>query len=189
MIRGILLAAGASLRMGRDKLQMPWSASTVLETTLANWGAVPELGEVLLVRRTEGAAETWPNVRIVLNPGADEGMGSSLRVAAWALEPDTEAAVVGLADMPGVLPQTIAGLIAAWRALGPGGIVAPTYRGQRGHPVVFGANHIPALRALGGDLGARSVLKAEESNLLLVPVEDSGVVLDLDTPQDMEPQP
>lgn len=186
MIVGILLAAGASQRMGRDKLSLPWRGSTVLTTTLAGWAAVTELDEIVLVRRRETPAVRGERVRSVVNEEADEGMGSSLRVAARALPAGTEAVVVGLADMPDVASSTIRTLVAAWRPLGPAAIVAPTFEGRRGHPVVFGAGHIPELQALHGDIGARPILEAHAADVRLVAVEDPGVLLDLDTPADVE---
>jgi len=189
LILGVLLAAGASRRMGSDKLGLPWRGSTVLSATLGRWQAVKELGEILLVRRRDDPSERWPGVRVLVNAGADEGMGSSLRLAAQALPPATEAVVVGLADMPEVTPQTISALIAAWRPLGPSGIVAPRCKGERGHPVVLGRDHFPALRALTGDRGARTVLKERASDLRLVDVEDPGVLIDLDRPSDLERLP
>jgi molybdenum cofactor cytidylyltransferase len=186
MIVGILLAAGASLRMGRDKLGLPWRGSTVLESTLGRWVAVPQLDEILVVRRPGGTPISIPRVRTLENAEADEGMGSSLRLAAQALPPDTEAAVVGLADMPEVASDTIAALVKAWRPLGPAGIVAPAFEGRRGHPVVFGAAHFPALQRLGGDSGARDILRERASDLRLLDVQDPGVLLDIDRPSDLE---
>ncbi len=113
MILGILLAAGAARRMGRDKLALPWRDSTVLECALERWRAVPGLDEILLVRRPESPPVLLPRIRTLPNADADEGMGSSLRLAAQALPPGTEAAVVGLADMPEVASETISALIEA----------------------------------------------------------------------------
>jgi len=172
--------------MGRDKLGLPWRGSTVLATTLARWRDVRELDEIVLVRRREAPAERWPRVRVLVNVDADEGMGSSLRLAAQALPDEVEAVVVGLADMPQVASSTIAALVAAWRPLGPRGIVAPVFDGRRGHPVVFGADHLPALRALGGDRGARALLEERRADLSLVEVADPGVLVDLDVPEDLE---
>jgi len=186
MIVGVLLAAGASLRMGRDKLSLPWRGTSVLSATLEAWTSVEELDEILLVLRREGPALQRDKVRTLVNVGAEEGMGSSLRVAARALSAGTEAVVVGLADMPDIASSTVRTLIDAWRPLGPVGIVAPVFQARRGHPVVFGAGHIPALQALGGDEGARSILESQAADVRLVAVQDPGVLLDLDTPADME---
>ena len=186
MLVGIVLAAGASRRMGSDKLGLPWRDSTILGSTLTHWTAVPELDEVLLVRRTDIPEVRRDRLRSLVNPNPDEGLGSSLRLAAEALPPDTIAAVVGLADMPDLTEETISALIAAWLPLGPGGMTAPVYMGQRGHPVVFGADYFPALRGLAGDVGARAILQEHAAHLRLVDVDDPGVLMDLDTPADLE---
>jgi molybdenum cofactor cytidylyltransferase len=201
MILGILLAAGASHRMGSDKLGLPWRGSTVLLSSLARWTAVPGLDEILLVRRgdslgeqvlirpgdSSGAQEC--RVRILENVGANEGMGSSLRLAAQSLPTECEAVVVGLADMPEITSDTISALVEAWRPFGSAGIVAPRLGGQRGHPVVLGADHFSALRLLTGDSGARTILKDQADDLHLVDVDDPGILFDLDTPADLEQMP
>jgi len=189
MILGILLAAGASRRMGSDKLELPWRGSTVLATTLARWCHVDELDEILVVRRRESPELRQSGVRTLVNEEPDEGMGSSLRLAARSLSRDTKAVVVGLADMPEVASSTISDLVNEWRAHGANGLVAPVYKGRRGHPVVFGANYIPALGALTGDAGARSILRDRDDALHLVEVDDAGVLLDIDEPSDLEGQP
>lgn len=186
MILGVLLAAGASRRMGCDKLSLPWRGTTVLDATLARWTAVAEFDEILLIRRHHAPDGHEPRVRVLVNTDAAEGMGSSLRLAAGTLPPDTEALVVGLADMPEISTATISALVAAWRPLGARGIVAPVFDGKRGHPVVFGAHHFAALRELSGDRGARAILQQCAADLTLVTVDDPGVVLDLDTPADLE---
>ncbi len=189
MIVGILLAAGASHRMGSDKLGLPWRNSTVLSCTLARWTAVPEFDEILLVRRDHSLEVQNSLVRTVVNVESAEGMGSSLRLAAQSLPVDCKAVVVGLADMPEIAADTISALVEAWRPFGSAGIAAPMFGGQRGHPVVLGSDYFSALRALEGDSGARSILHDHAEDLHFVDVDDSGVIFDLDTPADLEQQP
>jgi molybdenum cofactor cytidylyltransferase len=171
--------------MGTDKLSLPWRGSTVLSATIERWTAVRDIHELLLVRRHQNQENQWTGVRVLVNADADEGMGRSLSVGARALPPDTDAVVVGLADMPDVSSATINALVAAWRPLGPQGIVAPVFDGRRGHPVVLGAFYIPALCCLGGDRGARSILQEYADNLTLVDVNDPGVLIDIDVPEDL----
>lgn len=188
MIMGILLAAGAARRMGSDKLALPWRESTVLGVTLGAWTAVPELNQILLVRRATSPEIQMDRVQTLVNPDADEGIGSSLRFAAHALQPGVKAVVVGLADMPEVTSATISALVEAWKPLGAAGIVAPRYNNRRGHPVVFGAQHFPALEKLTGDQGARTVLQSNTTSLHVMEVDDPGVLLDIDTPADLGQQ-
>ena len=63
--------------------------------------------------------------------------------------------------------------------------MAPSFEGRRGHPVLFGAGWLPALRALSGDEGARAILQTAQ-RLTLVAVEDPGVLLDVDRPEDLQ---
>ena len=188
MISAILLAAGASRRMGRDKLGMAWRASTVLTTTLERWLAVPSIAEVVLVRRAPDENAYGSKVRVVINANPEEGMGSSLRVGALAVANEARAVVMGLGDMPNVETATIAALIGRWEELGEkaNAIVVPAWKQRRGHPVLFGLNYLPMLRSLGGDRGARDILTQWASQVVLMPTQDPGVCFDIDTMRDYE---
>jgi len=83
--------------------------------------------------------------------------------------------------MPWVRPAAIERVVDALRRGAP--IAAPTWRGRQGHPVGFAARHYAELIALSGDVGARPVI--ERHGVLLVDAEDSGVVRDVDAPQDL----
>jgi molybdenum cofactor cytidylyltransferase len=68
---------------------------------------------------------------------------------------------------------------------GAGDLIAPTYLGRRGHPVLFGATWFPDLRALSGDEGARALLENAGARLARIPVEDPGIHIDVDRPEDL----
>jgi molybdenum cofactor cytidylyltransferase len=106
-----------------------------------------------------------------------------LRTAVQALPNDATGAFVLLGDMPAIDPSTPTRLAQALS--GPGGIVAPTFLGRRGHPVLFGATWFPALRALSGDEGARALVESAGARLARIPVEDPGIHLDVDRPEDL----
>jgi len=196
MIVGIILAAGASRRMGQDKLALPWRDSTVLQCTLERWLAVPEIDHLILVRRPPkseapdvpmvGNHEAMARVRIVLNPWADEGMGRSISVGMAAVPPGTQAVLVGLADMPDVQSATISSLVDLWRFWAPRQIVSPVHASRRGHPVLFGAEHFDALKALTGDIGARKLLASHPELQAMLLTQDPGVLRDIDTPEDVK---
>lgn len=116
--------------------------------------------------------------------GQDEGTGASI---ACAVRASAGAAgwIIALGDMPRIRPQTIA---AVRRALQDGALTAaPYYRGQRGHPVGFGAACGAALAALAGDAGARSILQRHPP--LRVDVDDPGILFDVDRPEDLQDPP
>jgi molybdenum cofactor cytidylyltransferase len=184
-ICGILLAAGASKRFGSDKLMHPLADQTpVAVAALANLrAAVPQVisvvrpGVPLLENRLSEAGAT-----VILCANADEGMGASLATAVSA-SGDAAGWVIALADMPYIRPETI-GKIA--RALAAGAaIVAPAYRGERGHPVGLSARFRRQLEALRGDEGARALLRNNAGLLKLIEVDDPGVCRDIDTPADL----
>jgi molybdenum cofactor cytidylyltransferase len=191
-IVGILLAAGRGVRFGGEKLLAPLATADgeVAPGTPVGIAAcrhlVAALPESLAVVRTGDRALAGllagAGARVVECPRADEGMGASL-ACAIAASGDAEGWVIALADMPWVQPATIA---AVAQALGGGAeIVAPTWLGERGHPVGFARRHRDALLALEGDAGARAIMAAHRAALQLVPVADPGVVRDVDEPANL----
>jgi len=184
-ICGILLAAGASKRFGSDKLLYPLAGGTpVAVAALANLrAAIPHViavvrpGVPILENRLSEAGAT-----VILCANADEGMGASLATAV-AASGEVAGWVIALADMPYIRPETIA-KIAASLAAGAA-IVAPAYRGERGHPVGLSARFRAQLEALRGDEGARSVLRENADLVKLIDVDDPGVCRDIDTPADL----
>lgn len=113
---------------------------------------------------------------------ADAGMGHSL-AAAVAAAPAAKGWLIALADMPRIRPETIRAVADALRA--GAALCAPYYGDRRGHPVGFGNEFGTALRALTGDEGARSILKANEDRLQRLDVDDPGVVFDINVPGDL----
>ncbi len=184
-ICGILLAAGASKRFGSDKLMHPLAGQDpVALAALANLrAAIPYV--IAVVRPGVPALENLlseAGATVILCANADEGMGASLATAVGA-SGDVAGWVVTLADMPYIRPETIE-KIAASLAAGAA-IVAPAYRGERGHPVGLSARFRPQLQALRGDEGARSIIRLNEDSVTLIDVNDPGVCQDIDTPDDL----
>ncbi len=184
---GILLAAGASKRFGSDKLMHPLTGQTpVALAALARLrAAVPHViavvrpGATVLENLLSEAGATG-----ILCANAEDGMGASL-AAAVSASGDVAGWVIALADMPYIRPETISNIAAALAA--GADIVAPVYRGERGHPVGLAARFRPQLLSLSGDKGARSVLKEHAGLVKLIEVDDPGVCRDIDTPEDLRP--
>lgn len=182
-IVGVLLAAGRGTRFGGDKLlariESPNDGECVGTTACRH----------LLLALPRVVAVVWPDdtalamalgaagARVVRCATADRGMGASLACGVRAT-PDASGWVVALADMPWVLPTTIARIAAAVAEGAP--VAAPFHRGARGHPVGFSAACYAALAALDGDEGAKSVVTAHRDSLARIDVDDPGTVRDID---------
>lgn len=186
MTAGLLLAAGRGARMGGvPKVLRSWEGKA-----LVRWAAeallVAGLAPVIVVVAAEQQEPICHELRglgvtLVVNPRAQEGMGSSLAKGVAALGAEVGAVAVALADMPRVRGETVAALHRAFLSAGRG-IVVPVFRGQRGHPVLFDlARYRAELLALRGEEGARALLCAHAGAVLVVTVDDPGVVVDVDT--------
>jgi molybdenum cofactor cytidylyltransferase len=187
----ILLAAGYGRRFGSDKRCHRLADGTPLLTASLRAYA-PAFPRLIVVLRPDDralaaavASETSAaHARVVRCPDAHLGMGHSLAcgvraAAGWRY------AFVALGDMAWVQADTLARLVTAMEAAAAAAddsIVQPTHRGTPGHPVGFGAGLFPALACLSGDAGARGLVGAAGPRLIRVPVDDPGVVTDLDTP-------
>ena len=193
MIRGLLLCGGSSSRFGSDKLLHRHSrASGPVEAQplavqsarhliegAGNALAVIPMGAAELRRLLEEAG-----CEILESPHTVRGMGASL-AAGVAASSDADGWIVALGDMPFIEPATIA---AVRERLEHGALLAaPILRasGQRGHPVGFSRALHSALAAVVGDEGARSVIAQHRGEILLVEVDDPGIVTDIDAPRDL----
>lgn len=181
----LVLAAGASLRMGRPKLLLPWGGATVLEATL---GALLAGGasRAVVVLAAPGPLAGWrppAGVEVATNPAPERGMVSSALAGLDAIGPAADPLLVTPGDLPGFRPETVAALLAVYRERG--GVVVPRHAGRRGHPLLLAPEwqaRVPAIAAAGGTL--RDVLDLAAGALVEVPVDDPGTVRDLDTPAD-----
>jgi molybdenum cofactor cytidylyltransferase len=187
VIAGIVLAAGRSSRLGRPKQLLPLGGEPLIRHTLRQVLA-SSLDEVILVIGHKAdevrVAVAGLPVECVINTDAAAGQSTSVRAGLAALSPDAESAVFVLGDQPGVDPNVIDALVAAWRATGfP--VVAPRYEDRIGNPVLFDRRVFPELALLEGDAGARPVVRAYQATgeLQLVPV-DGAAPPDVDTEAD-----
>ena len=188
LISAVVLAAGLSTRMGRQKLVLRVSGSPILEKVLEvlRQSVVDEVVVVLgsdasVVRREV----RFRNERIVVNPNYAEGMSSSLRVGLASLSPEADAALVTLGDQPYVSPSTIDRIVEGYLKETPP-VVVPVYNGVRGNPVLFARSAFPEVMKVRGDVGAKSVVRSFGERVLEILVEDEGVILDIDAPADYQ---
>lgn len=185
-VSAIVLAAGASVRMGRPKLGLPIQGVPMVRRA-AQAALRSRCREVIVVLGTY-AEQYRPlldglDVRIVENPDPAEGMGSSIRVGVGAISPDAAGAVILLADQPFVTSDVIDRLIET-AAAEHRRIVASAYRGTVGPPVYFHRALFLELLVLEGDRGARSVIEAYPKEGLALPLDDA-VATDIDDAEDL----
>jgi len=178
----IVLAAGASRRMGRPKLELDLGGRSVVERSVQNL-LDAAVDRVRVVVAPGSAIAPSEKVEVIPNPVRDVGLSSSLKLGLARLPDETQVVLVALADKPLVKPETIVKLIEEFER-GEARVVYPVYRGERGHPVLFAAALAAELSEVEGDRGARSVLEAHEDDARAVEVEDAGVCFDIDTPED-----
>jgi molybdenum cofactor cytidylyltransferase len=124
-------------------------------------------------------------VELVLNERWPEGMTTSLHAGLCALRPEIKAALIVLADQPGLTAELIQTLADCYRSTGAP-VVAPFYQGQRGRPVLFDRALFPELLAAADNKGRRQVIARHRDQVARVEVEDPAVFRDIDTRQDYE---
>jgi molybdenum cofactor cytidylyltransferase len=188
----VVLAAGRARRMGKLKQLLPWGDTTVLGETLRQVRAAG-YDDVLVVtghRSQQVAAEARRHgAAAIINPRYDEGeMLSSLQAAVRELlrrQTPPAAVLVVLGDQPLVPPEVYRRLRRAF-VQGEGMLIAPLYQGRRGNPVLIGAAHFAEVLALPAGSAPRALLRRHAAELVLVPVEARGVLVDLDRPEQYE---
>lgn len=187
---GVILAAGSSTRMGQDKALLPWRGGTFLSSAIR---VLQPFTDLVIVVSGENEQNLTPIVDanaafLIRNPSPEQGQFSSMqRGLDEVLNRGRDSAIVTLVDRPAVSLETVQQLKDEFLRTGDDiWAVISEYGGQHGHPIVIGREMIEAfLRAAAGKT-ARDVEHANQSHIRYLPVTDPYVVLNVDTPQDLE---
>jgi molybdenum cofactor cytidylyltransferase len=121
-------------------------------------------------------------VHLVHNPRYADGLSTSLARGLKALAPEVDAALVCLGDMPRVTSAHIKRLVEAFNPLEGRAVCVPTWAGKRGHPILWARRFFDEMSEIKGDVGARHLLGEYAELLCEIPMDDDGVLLDVDSP-------
>lgn len=185
-IAAVILAAGQSSRMGRNKLLLDLDGKPLVAHVVDHVLALG-LPEIVIVLGHEAAAMrqalTGRAVRFVTAADYASGMSASLKAGIAALDSSIDAALVLLGDMPLVSSSLLRRLIAAYNPLEGRAIVLPVHAGKRGNPVLWDRRFFDEMQKLAGDVGARHLIGEHADQVAEVTTETAAIFRDIDTPQ------
>src|SRR6266849_247053 len=187
---GLILAAGASSRMGSDKALLPWRNGTFLSAAINTLQAATELVIVIAGRNQQAIAPVvYANgAFLVTNPNPDEGQFSSLRIGLnEVLGRGRDAAIVTLVDRPAPNVATIEQLkqvcLAAPDQIWP---VLPEFGIRHGHPIIVPRDMIEAFLRAPATSNAREVEHSLQEHILYLPVDDPLVAVNVNTQEEFQ---
>lgn len=185
---GVILAAGASSRMGRDKALLPWMGGTFLSAAIR---ALQPLTDLVIVVAGANAGELTPIVNanaafMVINPNPGQGQFSSLKIGLQeVLNRGRDAAIITLVDRPAAGAATIGQLKNAFLAAhDQTWAVVPEYQGKHGHPIVVGREMMSAFLDAPASSSAREVEHSVQSHIRYLATDDPLVAANVDTLED-----
>jgi molybdenum cofactor cytidylyltransferase len=188
MICAMVLAAGRSRRMGVQKLLLPFGSKTVI-AHIVDQLAESAVDEVHVVVGCQGKRVSRElsgrPVSIVNNSNYKSGMLSSIRCGLHVMARQCKAVLVALGDQPSVTTKLIDQMLQAFASTEKQ-ILIPLYRGKRGHPIMFSAAYRDEILTQYDNVGLRGLLYAHKDDIFELPVTASGVLSDMDDPQDYQ---
>ena len=193
-ITAIILAAGLSKRLGRNKLLLPLGDETVLRKT-AKAVLESSVSEVILMTGHEEAevkkAVEGLDVHLTHNPRYAEGQSTSMIAGVEAAHEEACAYLFVLGDQPLLTPGIVNDLISLYETSRPDALVAaPVFEGRRGNPTLFSASLRDELLRASGDAGGRGIIRRLENEspgkIVFLELPNDGILLDIDTEEDYE---
>jgi molybdenum cofactor cytidylyltransferase len=186
MLSAIVLAAGESRRMGTPKALLRLGDSTFLQTICTRLREA-DIGEVIVVLGAHAdevmEAARLSDERVVVNRDFSRGQLSSLRCGLGEIADGAGGALVTLVDHPLIAASTYAKLREAWED-DPEKIAVAGYQGRSGHPVIFPRAVFKELMDAPQREGARAVVRKNPSRVRRIELDDPGIVVDIDGPED-----
>ncbi len=184
----IILAAGASTRMKRQKLLLPYNGKTIIETVVENAARLVNSNiMVVLGSHREQILEQIVNyqVNVCVNENYMDGMLSSAICGFRALPASAKAALIFLGDQPQI-PSHVAGLVIETWLQSKKGIVMPVFNGRRGHPVLIETRYKTEIEKLDPNKGLRTLSEIFKDDVIEVECDVPEILRDIDTPEEYE---
>lgn len=186
-ITGILLAAGASRRMGsQNKLLTDLNGKTMIEvvaTELVN----SKLSNIIVVTGHESekvkTALAGLDLNFIHNPQYKRGLSTSLKAALDIIPRNTDGIIVCLGDMPRIRSTHIDKLIDAFNPIEGNSICVPIHGRKRGNPILWSNEYLKQIQSINGDMGAKNILDQHIDQITEVPMDENAVLFDIDTPE------
>jgi molybdenum cofactor cytidylyltransferase len=186
-IAAIVLAAGKSSRMGRNKLLLDWNGKPIVAHVLDKLAGMGFAETVVVTGHQAGKVKAAlgerPDLKIVEARDHATGMAASLKAGLRALSPSSDAALVILGDMPQISTDLLKRLVSAYQPLEGRAIVLPVADGKRGNPVLFDRRFFAEMLQLEGDVGARHIIGGNAELVAEVPAPAHEIFVDVDTPE------
>lgn len=184
-VGAIVLAAGSASRAGVTKQLLPLHGKPLVQHAIDNVAASSVDTGVIVIGHDAAAVESAIDpgeFAIVINESYATGQASSLVAGVWALPEWCDAAIVVLGDQPGIDSTVIDRVIKAAQQT-TARIIAPTWQGVRGNPVLFRASLFPEIGKLTGDTGARALFEQHPNDIETIDF-DRPMPMDIDTLED-----
>lgn len=183
-VAAIVLAAGQGSRMGGGKLLLPVGNASLIALTVRQLLTVPVADIVVVVGAYRLAVQQTLQglpVRFAVNPNPDSEMAESIRKGLAFIEPtNIQAFLILPGDMPLVRPSTVRAVVQALLE-SDRTVAVPLFGNRKGHPVVFRADLYETVLTFRSPQGIRPLVHGENARPLSVPVDDEGVVTDVDS--------
>ena len=189
-IAAVVLAGGVSKRMGETNKLLTEIDGGSLIRRVTQVVLASQAAEVSVVTGHEAHlihnALSGLDIRFVHNPHYPDGLSTSLQAGIGAVAVEYAGAVVLLGDMPRVTVNVVDALIERFHEKHDSVICQPNFGGRPGNPVLWPREFFPDILEISGDTGARHLLKRFADRVSGVEVAESGILLDIDTPGDLE---
>ncbi len=186
MICAMVLAAGLSRRMGTQKLLLPYRGKPMIAHIVDELLLGPvDLVFVVVGKQGKRILEALAGrpVHVVTNTHAEEEMLQSVRSGLRAMPEESAAVMMALGDQPSITADLVAKLVRSFHEAGRG-IVVPTYKGKRGHPLLFAMHYRDEILTGHEGRGLRGLLEAHPQDVFELEVATAGVLEDIDLPED-----